>query len=119
VSQEDDGDCSGNDTEAEKLVTKHSIAASSGRSQKKRKLDRKKELEDDEWSLAVMEQKVHCKGCQKWIKLCKVYELKDWEMHKKKCPQITGEETVRVRAVLRRTAQAVSIWINNIFEVWT
>jgi hypothetical protein len=106
-SEEDNSDDSGNDTEDEMSLTKRSAAASSGRSRKKRKLDRKKELEDDEWSLAVQEQKVHCKGCRKWIKLCRVYELKDWETHKKKCPQITGEESVCVRAMLKQTAQLV------------
>jgi hypothetical protein len=56
----------------------------------------------------VKEKEVECKGCRKWIKLGKIYGLKDWETHKTKCPQITGKETVCIRAVSKPKVHVVS-----------
>jgi hypothetical protein len=57
---------------------------------------RKKELEEDEWTLEVREKSVQCKGCNAWKELHCAYKLNDWEKHKKICMGITGKKKVRI-----------------------
>lgn len=71
------------------------MAAKSGRAPKKSAIVRKKELEEDEWTLEVREKSVRCKGCNSWKELHRAYEHNDWEKHKKICPGIIGKKKVR------------------------
>lgn len=89
----------------------HTNPAKSGhKRRRKTKGERRSELENDTWSLAVDTMKgVQCRGCAKWIKLGHDFELKNWELHMSKCPRITGEVLVRISGITRtRTEIPVS-----------
>ncbi|KAG6873819.1 hypothetical protein C0992_008380, partial [Termitomyces sp. T32_za158] len=84
---------------------KHQPLTKPKRAQKKTILDRRSALATDVAISVVEENRVKCKGCSKWIKLSDrtAYEIKNWEVHKNSCPQITGVQTQRVRsAVLKK-----------------
>lgn len=77
-------------------------AKSPHKRRRKTKDERRRELDDDTWSLDVDATKgVQCKGCTKWIKLGRKFEVKNWELHRSKCPRITNEVRVRVSGIKR------------------
>jgi hypothetical protein len=85
------------------------VAASSGRAPKIPRHERKTQLEKDEWTLEVEENRVRCKGCTHWIKLYQIYDLRDWRKHKDSCAAITGEVKIRVRKETKPPVNAVSV----------
>lgn len=64
-------------------------------------------LSSDEWveELSLAPTSLRCKGCHSVVKLSnrpeRPYELKNWDMHKAKCPSITGKNIIRVGVVKR------------------
>ena len=72
------------------------MAAKSSKAPKKSAVMRKRELEEDEWSLEVKSKSILCKGCNTWKELHRPYELNNWIKHKKVCMGITGRKKVRV-----------------------
>lgn len=81
-------------------------AKSSCKRQRQSKDERRRELENDAWSLDIDTTKgVQCKGCTKWIKLGRVFEVKNWVLHRSKCPRITGEAQVRISGIMKITTE--------------
>ena len=109
LSRDSSDEDSGNDTEDEKRSSKWTVAAKFARAPKKNKMVRKNELEADKWTLDVKEKSVLCKGCNEWKELHRVYEIKDWERHKKICAGITGKKKVRVWNPVLPPVKAVSL----------
>jgi hypothetical protein len=86
------------DTDDERAKKKRSTAASHPRKKKKTALERREELERDNWTKDVGPHSVRCNGCNKNIMLDKkrLYEGRNWDQHKEKCSQITGRITHRI-----------------------
>ena len=60
---------------------------------------------------------VLCKGCNTWKELRRVYELKDWEKHRKICVGITGKKKMRVWNPALLSVELVSLFNDIIFSV--
>jgi hypothetical protein len=88
-----------------------SVALSGQRRRKMNLAQRRRALEDDQWTLDVEEEQVKCKGCRNWVKLRagRKYELNDWDKHKTACKQVTGVETVRTAGQKKQRFSEVRI----------
>lgn len=91
-NESDDGYMTENDTHVE--GKRSSIGA---RSKKLDECGRRRFLEDDEWTGSVSKHSVVCRGCTLTLKLNnkRTYDRKNWMSHRKKCPGISKEMTVR------------------------
>ena len=71
---------------------------------------RQQALVNDQWSSTVEEHRILCRGCNEWITLRndRPFEAKNWELHKKRCSQITGRKTKRICLDKKKSAVAVS-----------
>ena len=109
---------SGYNTDEERSKATRSIAASSGRAPKRTKLEKKCQLESDEWAMEVEAKRILCGGCNEWKKLGKDYEMKNWDTHKSKCHGITGMQNKRVFHGPDKFAEMVSIFIFELRFCW-
>lgn len=81
-------------------LSRRSKAASGKREARKNITQRRSKLENDEWvkSGTTKPNQLTCKGCNKAIRLHpkRQYDSANWQVHKTKCPNITGAAKKRV-----------------------
>ncbi|KAG6895347.1 hypothetical protein C0992_001720 [Termitomyces sp. T32_za158] len=89
-----------NNTDDKQATVQH-FTHTKKRAPKKNASDRRSAFVNDDLVSNIEEHRVRCKACYKWIKLSTrtTFEIKNWEAHKKVCPQITGFKTERVQLV--------------------
>ncbi|KAI0349019.1 hypothetical protein OH77DRAFT_1415677, partial [Trametes cingulata] len=77
--------------------------STSRRQVRKSAKEREAELTKDRWARQVDAHRVQCAGCNRWIVLHKkrVFDLTNWEGHRRHCSHITGVERVRIANVTK------------------
>ncbi|KAF7977620.1 hypothetical protein HWV62_3246, partial [Athelia sp. TMB] len=96
---DENDDCMEYNADSEQMGPIKPEGSTSSHKKKRTLKERQCSLDNDEWADKHEANRVFCKGCHRWIKMHRAYDLKDWETHKSKCSTITGMEAARIARI--------------------